>query len=675
MKTVALTGNPNSGKTTLFNRLTGSSQYVGNWPGVTVEKKEGLLKKEYGQAVIVDLPGIYSLSPYSPEEVITRDFILKEKPDVIINIIDGTNIERNLYLTLSIIELGRPVVVAVNMMDEVSSTGGSIDCEAISEELGVPVVPISARKDVNIDTLVKTALSFDKAVDLSEKIYSTEALIAIARIEDLIVKECKSSDMPLMWTAIKLLENDVRITRQLNLTADQVHVIDDIARSYESTGKLGDRETMLADLRYRYITNTLVRQHVVKPVKHGGETVSDKIDRIATNRVLALPIFFALISVVFYLTFGPFGMFFSDALDILINDFVSQAAVSLLTSLNAKEWLISLVTKGIISGVGGVLVFLPQIAILFFFLSLLEDSGYMSRAAFIMDRLFRRFGLSGKSFIPLLMGFGCSVPAIMASRTLENERDRRMTIILAPFMSCAARWPVYALFISAFFEESRWLVALGIYALGIVVAVVSGIILKHTVFRGETVPFVMELPSYRLPTAEGTFLQLWDRIKEFLLRAGTLIFAMSIFVWFLSNIGPGLIMTETDKSIFAHIGRFIAPMFAPLGFGDWRASVSLLTGLIAKETVVSTMGILYGLESAAAESGGLVPIVRQAFTPASALAFMSFTLLYVPCVSALAATRREMNSGKWTVFAVTWQLCMAYLVSFLVFNISGAVIG
>jgi ferrous iron transport protein B len=670
MKTIALTGNPNSGKTTLFNRLTGSNQYVGNWPGVTVEKKEGLLRKEFGEAVITDLPGIYSLSPYSPEEVITRDYILKEKPDVIINIIDGTNIERNLYLTLSLMEIGRPVVVAVNMMDEVSSLGGSVDCDAISKELNVPVVPISARKDENIQKLVEAALSFDKVVDISERIYSTEAQIAIARIENLISEECGNSDLPRMWTAIKLLENDIRIIKQLNLPTNKKRSIDDIARSYESTGELGDRETMLADLRYRYITNTLVRQHVVKPIKPGEETLSDKIDRFVTNRILALPIFFALISCVFYLTFGPFGSFFSNALDILINDVIAQAAVSLLTSINAKEWLVSLVTDGIISGVGGVLVFLPQIAILFFFLSLLEDSGYMARAAFIMDRLFRRFGLSGKSFIPLLMGFGCSVPAIMATRTLENERDRRMTIILTPFMSCAARWPVYALFISAFFEEARWLVALSIYTLGIVVAVLSGIILKYTLFRGETVPFVMELPLYRLPTAEGTFLRLWDRVKEFLLRAGTLIFAMSIFVWFLSNISPSFTMAKSDQSIFAQFGRIIAPIFAPLGFGEWRASVSLLTGLIAKEAVVSTMGILYGLESSVAESGGLVPIIRQAFTPASALAFMTFTLLYVPCVSTLATTRREMNSRKWTAFAVAWQLSMAYIVSFIVYNVA-----
>ena len=674
MKTIALTGNPNSGKTTLFNRLTGSNQYVGNWPGVTVEKKEGLLKKEFGEAVITDLPGIYSLSPYSPEEVITRDYILKEKPDVIINIIDGTNIERNLYLTLSVIELGRPVVVAVNMMDEVNSTGGAIDCDAISKELNVPVVPISARKDINIEALVRTALSCDKAVDLSDKIYSDDALIAIARIENLISEECKRCGLPLMWTAIKLLENDIRIIKQLDLPADKQRAIDDIARGFESTGELGDRETMLADMRYKFITNTLVRKHVVKPVKPGGESLSDRIDRFVTNRILALPIFFLIFSLIFYLTFGPLGSFFSNALDILINDIVSQAVISMLTSVNAKEWLISLVTKGVISGVGGVLVFLPQIAILFFFLSLLEDSGYMARAAFIMDRLFRRFGLSGKSFIPLLMGFGCSVPAVMATRTLENERDRRMTIILTPFMSCAARWPIYALFISAFFEEKRWIVALGIYALGIVVAVISGIVLKHTVFRGETVPFVMELPTYRLPTLEGTVLQLWDRVKEFLLRAGTLIFTMSIFVWFLSNLGPDLTVVQTENSIFAHIGRIIAPIFAPLGFGNWKASVSLLTGLIAKEAVVSTMGILYGLESSAAESGGLVPVIMQAFTPQSALSFMAFALLYVPCVSTLATIRREMNSLKWTAFTVAWQLGMAYLVSFIVYNVSRLVI-
>jgi len=472
-----------------------------------------------------------------------------------------------------------------------------------------------------------------------------------------------------MWSAVKVLENDGMIIEQLGISGERLAAIDQIARNFEASGTIGDRETMLADQRYRYITD-LVKRHVVKAVKLGDQTLSDKIDRFATHRILALPIFFGVMALIFYATFGPIGSFFSDAVDILINNIIAEKAMSFLTSINSPEWVISLVTDGVIPGVGGVLVFLPQIAILFFFLSLLEDSGYMARAAFIMDRAFRRFGLSGKSFIPLLMGFGCSVPAIMATRTLENERDRRMTIILAPFMSCAARWPVYALFISAFFEESRWLVALSIYALGIVAAVVSGIILKHTLFKGKTVPFVMELPAYRMPTYSGTLLRLWDRVREFLIRAGTLIFSMSVLVWFLSSFGKGLSMVEPGKSTFAAIGKFIAPVFAPLGFGEWRASVALLTGLVAKEAVVSTMGILYGLSDAAAESGNLIPIIRQAFSPASAYSFMAFTLLYVPCVSALAATRREMNSRKWSLIAVFWQLGTAYVVSFIIYQIA-----
>jgi len=667
MKTIALTGNPNSGKTTLFNRLTGSNQYVGNWPGVTVEKKEGYVRGKGIDAKVTDLPGIYSLSPYSPEEVVTRDYILSEKPDVIINIVDGTNIERNLYLTLSVIELGRPVVVAVNMIDEVNAGGGRIDYDAISAELGVPVIPISAKNGSNIDALLAAALKAEKTVDLSDKIYTTDAQIAIAKIEKLIKSDCEKLGLPVMWSAVKVLENDIRIFEQLGIAGERQLIIEQIAKNFEAAGTLGDRETMLADQRYKYIT-ALVKRHVVKVIKPGEQTLSDKIDRFATHRILALPIFFSLIALMFFVTFGPVGSFFSDAVDTLINVLIAENVMNALVHLNSPEWVISLITDGVIPGVGGVLVFLPQIAILFFFLSLLEDSGYMARAAFIMDRAFRRFGLSGKSFIPLLMGFGCSVPAIMATRTLENERDRRMTIILTPFMSCAARWPVYALFISAFFDESRWLVALSIYVLGIVAAVISGIILKNTLFKGNTVPFVMELPAYRMPSYSGTLLRLWDRVKEFLLRAGTLIFAMSVLVWFLSSFGKGFSMVEPGESIFAAIGKLIAPVFTPLGFGEWRASVSLLTGLVAKEAVVSTMGILYGLGDAAAESGSLIPVISQIFTPASAYAFMSFTLLYIPCVSALAATRREMNSGKWTLIAVLWQLGTAYIVSLIIYQ-------
>lgn len=668
MKTVALTGNPNSGKTTLFNKLTGSNQYVGNWPGVTVEKKEGTLNR-VGQAFkIVDLPGIYSLSPYSPEEVVTRDYILDDRPDVIINIIDGTNIERNLYLTLSIIELGRPVVVAVNMIDEVNSGGGNIDCAALEAEIGIPFVPISARNGENIEALIDAISKPVKVIDNIHKIYNADAQKAITEVELLIKNRSNDLGLPVTWTAVKLLENDMRIHERLNTNKALKSEINRIAEVFESSSRLGDRETMLADARYKYITR-LVALHVVKGVKHGDYTLSDKIDVFLTNKFLAIPIFLSAMALVFYMTFGPVGTFFSDAVDILINDIISGSLSQLFVHLNVEAWMSSLILDGVIPGVGGVLVFLPQIAILFFFLSLLEDSGYMARAAFIMDRLFRRFGLSGKSFIPLLMGFGCSVPAIMSTRTLENESDRKMTIILTPFMSCAARWPVYALFISAFFSGNRWLIAVTIYLIGIVVAVLSGIILKNTIFKGQMAPFIMELPPYRLPTTSGTLLRLWDRVKEFLVRAGTIIFLMSVVIWFLSNFNSNLQVVDAGSSIFAGVGKFIAPFFTPLGFGEWRASVSLLTGLIAKEAVVATMGILYGLGDIAENSDILIPVIQTVFSTASAFSYMVFVLLYVPCVSAVAATYREMRSLKWTLFAITWQTGSAYLVAFLAYRL------
>jgi len=668
----ALVGNPNCGKTTMFNEITGNTQYVGNWPGVTIEKKEGKARKLKEDIRIIDLPGIYSLSPYSMEEIIARDYILNEKPDVIINIVDATNIERNLYLTTQLIELGIPVVVALNIIDEVEAKGDKINTEILEKSLNVPVICTAASKGRGVDQVVQKALQIAQTaalkVDTSKLVmFDDNVEKSIAKIQGMVSSSLNDKIQSLRWTSIKLLEGDEKEIEKLKapvkLLEDIKEIRDELEKEYDN-----DIVTIIADNRYRFISS-VVSKAVKKKSKDGELTVSDKIDKVVTNRILAIPIFLAIMFAVFEITFGAIGSLIVDWVDVLINERFAGWISDLLLSAGAAEWLHELIVSGIIGGMGSMLVFVPQIMILFFFISLLEDSGYMARAAFVMDRLLRRFGLSGKSFIPMFMGFGCSTPAVMATRTLENDKDRKLTIMLIPFMSCGARLPVYALFTAAFFAKNQSLVIFSIYLLGIVVAVLSGIILKNTVLKGETAPFVMELPPYRIPTLKSIGIHMLDRGKAFAKKAGTVIFAASVVIWFLQTFNFSFQMVEDPgDSIFGAVGKIIAPIFAPLGFGDWKASVALLTGFVAKEVVVATMGILHGLGEVAEDSVELVGALQASFTPLSAYAFMAFTLLYLPCVAAFAAIKREMNSWKWTLFAVGYQTAFAWIVAFIIFQ-------
>lgn len=669
----ALVGNPNCGKTTMFNEVTGSTQHVGNWPGVTVEKKEGKARKFKDNIQIVDLPGIYSLSPYSLEEIIARDYILDEKPDVVINIVDATNIERNLYLTTQLIELGIPVVIALNMMDALDSKGDTIEITKLENQLGVPIIPTSANKGLGSRELIEKALQMAQSVatgtlgSSSLKIFDEKLEASVSEVSDAITHQGKSNSYPLRWVAVKLLEGDETVAVKTGLGNDAVESINTLRNQLEKEYD-NDIESIIADHRYKYISK-IVGKTVNKKRISGELTVSDKIDKILTNRILAIPLFLLVMYVVFTITFGFIGSFTIDFIDHLINVSLADAATTLLHNAGAADWLESLIVGGIIAGLGSILVFVPQIMILFFFLAILEDSGYMSRAAFIMDRLLRRIGLSGKSFIPMIMGIGCSVPAIMATRTLENEKDRRLTIILTPFMSCGARLPVYALFAAAFFATSQSTVIFSLYILGMVVAILSGILLKKTIFKGESEPFVMELPPYRIPTIKGLMIHMWDRGKGFIKKAGTVIFAAAVIIWFGQTFSFSLSMVDdVSDSIFGAVGTFIAPFFAPLGFGDWRSSVALLTGFVAKEAVVATMGILNNLGEVGEDSVQLIASLQMYFTPLKAYAFMTFTLLYMPCIAAFAAIKREMNSWKWTLFAVGYQTSVAWIVSFIVYQ-------
>jgi ferrous iron transport protein B len=706
--TYALAGNPNCGKTTLFNELTGSNQYVGNWPGVTVEKKGGKLKSHGEDVTIVDLPGIYSLSPYSAEEMVTRNFILDEHPDVILDVVDATNIERNLYLTLQLAELGRPLVVALNMMDMLKSRGVVIDVQKLEHMLGLPVVPISASKGKGIKELIDRAhhdgiehsrgelSAFDEqrlaerinakhggnpyirhqlherrehhpqeylSTYVVDEIYSTPVMEAILRIEDIIEPICLKKGMALRWSAVKIIDDDAPTIEALELTDGQAHLIDEIIRELESHSL--ERDMIIADQKYKFICR--ICEQCVTHLKEPGElTLSDKIDAIATHKYLALPVFIGVMALVFFITFGPLGNWLTEGLDGLIGRFTEWARGAL-TGVNASPWAVSLLCDGIIAGVGSIVSFFPQILILFLFLSILEDSGYMARAAFIMDKLLHKTGLSGRSFVPMLMGFGCSVPGVMAARTLENERDRRMTIMLTPFMSCSAKMPVYALFIAAFFPKYRGLVVFSLYALGLLVAIVCAMILKRTVLKGGHAPFVMELPPYRFPTFKTLGMHLYERIKDFAVRAGTILLAASIVIWFLQSFDFQFHMLaegERERSILASIGKAIAPIFTPMGFGFWQAAVALLSGLVAKEAVVGTLSILFNPATDAAMN----TILQGIFTPVSALSFLVFVLLYMPCVAAFSAIRREMNSWKWAVGAMAFQTTVAWVCSFAVYQ-------
>ena len=665
---VALAGNPNCGKTTLFNALTGSNQYVGNWPGVTVEKKEGTAHLGDRAITVVDLPGIYSLSPYSMEEIVARDFIIGEGPDAVIDIVDATNLERNLYLTVQLLELERPLVLALNFMDEVKARGDQIDVERLSKELGVPVVPITAKTGEGLDELLQVA---HRQMHLGvtyepDDLYDDFTHDIHHRMGELIHDYAYAANLPAHWASIKLLEGDGIVAKALNLPADVQNKLDAIIAEYEASSALGDRETLVADSRYRYIER-VVHASVVKGKGSEGPTLTEKIDRIVTGKYTALPLFLCAMLVMFVITFGPFGSWLQDGVSALI-DLFSGWLEGALTAAGAPAVVISLACDGIISGVGGVLSFLPQIALLFFFLSFLEDSGYMSRAAFIMDRLLRRFGLSGKAFIPMLMGFGCSVPAIMGARTMENEKDRRMTILLIPFMSCSAKLPVYGLLSAAFFGPWAGLVVFGLYVIGMAVGILSGIFFKHTLFAGEPAPFVLELPPYRFPSIENIATHVWQKVKGFLVKAGTLILAMSIVLWLLQSFDFSLHMVDdAANSMLGTLGALIAPVFAPLGFGFWQAAVALLTGFIAKEMVVSSLSMFYGFSLTAA--GTAVAAAMTGFTPLSAFSMLVFILLYVPCVAATSTMAKELGSAKWTVFSVCWQIGVAYVVSLLVHTV------
>ncbi|MGD9569872.1 MAG: ferrous iron transport protein B [Sedimentibacter sp.] len=660
----ALAGNQNSGKTTLYNALTGSNQHVGNFPGVTIEKKEGQIKK-LKDASLVDLPGIYSLSPYTMEEVVTRDFLLKEHPDLILNIVDATNIERNLYLTLQLMELSIPMVIALNMMDEVRASGNSIDVIKLSKHLGIPVVPISASKGEGISELVDVAIKTAQEKREPRKLdfCTGEVHKAIHAISHLIEDQAKNAGYPVRFAATKLVEGDEPTFKELKITENQTHIVEHVVDDMEKTLNT-DREAALADMRYVYIEK-ICEDAVIKKQETKEQIRSEKIDRILTHKYLGIPIFFGIMFFIFWITFGAIGAFLQGYLEELIGS-ATEFTANLMAAYEVSEWVYSLVIDGIFAGVGSVLSFLPLIVILFFFLTLLEDSGYMARVAFLMDKLLRKIGLSGRSFVPMLIGFGCSVPAIMATRTLSSERDRKMTIVLTPFMSCSAKLPIYGMITVAFFPEKAALVMIALYIIGIAVAVLSGLLLKSTIFKGEPVPFVMELPAYRVPSQRSVLMHMWEKAKDFIQRAFTVIFLGTIIIWFLQSFDWGFNMVDDSSySILASAGSIIAPLFIPLGFNDWRASTALITGLTAKEAVVSTLSVLTGAVTDIELSAALSTI----FTPLSSFAFLTFSLLYMPCIAAFAATKKELGSLKYAVLTALYQTITAFVVGMVVYQV------
>lgn len=666
---LALIGNPNCGKTTLFNLLTGSNQYVGNWAGVTVEKKVGKLK--YTDYNIIDLPGIYSLSPYSTEERLTQNFLLNEKPDLIINIIDGSNFERNMYLSVQLTELNIPMIIAVNMMDAVTFSGGNIDCQYLTELMGIPFIPISARKNDNIDILIEEIHTLlnrpNKPIEIE---YNRTTRNALNKIYSVIVDENNPESKPYAFIASKLLEGSESSDKYINLSDKQKEKIQSIIYEYEFLSPYNDRESLIADARYRYIESVAAKA-VIKSKSNDTITISDKIDFIVTNRFLAYPLFFIIMFFIFNITFGTLSKFLSNIIETLFNDIIIPSVSSILLTVEAPQWIVHLVTDGIIGGTGGIFVFLPQIAILFLCLSILEDSGYMARAAFLTDRFLKKIGLSGKSFIPMLMGFGCTTPAVMAARTQENINERRMTIMLTPFMSCGAKLPIYALFAGAFFKSYQGLAVFSMYIIGIVIAAIMGLIFKKTLFKENASTFVMELPPYRRPLLKSILKNTWEKTRGFIIKAGTVILSMSVLIWILQNFSPSFRFIEnSSESIFAAIGSAIAPLLKPLGFGTWQAAVSLLSGIVAKEAVVSTMSVLYSAENTAA----LTEIVSKIFTPISAYSFMIFSLLYIPCISALATIKRETGNLKWTFGIAVIQTVTAYVISLLVYQIGNIII-
>ena len=662
----ALAGNQNCGKTTLFNQLTGSNQHVGNFPGVTVDQKVGQMKSQ-PDCSVVDLPGIYSLRPYTNEEIVTRDFLLNEKPDGIINIVDATNIERNLYLTLQLMEMRIPMVLALNMMDEVRNNGGTINVEKMSEALGIPVVPISAAKNEGIEELVQAAVRVAKekrtakVIDFCKQGPVHRCIHSVChQIED----HAEKAGLSVRFSCSKLIENDTRIVDMLQLSQNELELVEHSIIEMEAEAGM-DRNAALAGMRYDFI-ESVCADTVIKCEESKEHIRSVKIDSILTHKYFAIPIFILVMFLVFFLTFNVFGAVLSDLLSMLIDDITALVDKGL-TAYGINPVVHSLVIDGIFAGVGSVLSFLPIIVVLFFFLSILEDTGYMARIAFVMDKLLRKIGLSGRSIVPLLVGFGCTVPAVMASRTLSSERDRRMTIMLTPFMSCSAKIPIYAVFAAAFFQKYAALVMIGMYLTGIIIGIIVALIFDRTVFRGKPIPFVMELPNYRFPSAKSVLLLMWDKAKDFLQRAFTIIFLATVIIWFLQSFDSRLnVVTDSADSILAAIGHLLAPVFTPLGFNDWRIPTALITGFTAKEAVISTLGVLMGTSTAA-----LGPALHTLFTPVSAISFLVFTLLYTPCVAAIAAVKRELESGWLALGVVILQCVVAWLAAFGVYLLLG----
>ena len=664
--TFALAGNQNCGKTTLFNQLTGANQHVGNFPGVTVDRKDGTIKN-HPEATVTDLPGIYSLSPYSSEEIVTRDFLIKDKPSGIINIVDASNLERNLCLTMQLMELGIPMVLALNMMDEVRENGGSIRVNELEQILGIPVIPISAVKNEGIDELVSHALHVARFMEKPGRIdFCTDSVDkkdpvgavhrCIHAVVHMIEPEAKQSGLPLRFAATKLIENDVPIEKLLNLTDDKKQAFEQIVSVMEDETGL-DREAAISNMRFSFIEK-MCQKTVVRPHESKEHKRSMKIDRLLTGRYTAIPCFIAIMALIFVMTFNLVGAWLSDLMSLGVDSVISLID-NALTAVQINPVVHSLVVDGICNGVGSVISFLPTIVTLFFFLSILEDTGYMARVAFVMDKLLRKIGLSGRSFVPMLIGFGCSVPAIMSTRTLSSERDRKMTILLTPFMSCSAKLPIYTLIISVFFpRQYQALVMVGLYIFGIICAIIYALILKSTKFKGEPVPFVMELPNYRLPSAKSVVHLIWEKAKGFIEKAFTIIFVASIIIWFLQTFDAKFNVAESpEQSLLAMIGSLVAPIFAPLGFGDWRVSTALITGFTAKESVVSTLTVLMG---------GDAELVSTLFTPFTAAVFLVFTLLYTPCVAAIATVKREMGGTKAAGGTGVIQCAIAWCVAFLI---------
>ena len=666
---LALVGNQNCGKTTLFNQLTGSNQHVGNFPGVTIEHKIGQIIgwKNYD---LVDLPGIYSISPYSGEEKVSRDFIIERKPDAIINIVDATNIERNLYLTLQLIEMGKPMVLALNMMDELLGNHGSVDIQKLSDRLGIPVVPIAAAKNDGVDELMRVvAETAENAVKPRRIDFCSAGPVhrCIHTVSHVVEDHADKIGVPSRFAATRVIEEDAEIISALKLSDNELELIGHAVLEMENEGGL-DRNAALAEMRYRFI-EAVCSECVIKAQESKEMLRSVKIDKVLTNKYLAIPMFIAIMGFIFWMTFSVLGKWLSDLLALGIDE-VTALVDNALTAYGLNPVVHSLVIDGVFAGVGSMLSFLPIIVVLFFFLAILEDTGYMSRVAFVMDKLLRRIGLSGRSFVPMLIGFGCSVPAIMATRTLSSERDRKMTMLLIPFMSCSAKIPIYAVFTAAFFPDHGGLVMTCLYVFGMLVGIIAAKVLSKTAFTGKPVPFVMELPNYRMPSLKSVLLLMWEKAWDFIRRAFTVIFAATIVIWFLQHFDVRLnvVGEGSTDSLLAIIGTWIAPVFAPLGFGDWRVATALLTGLMAKEAVISTLGVLMnvGANLGSAALGGL-------FTLPSAVSFLVFCLLYTPCVAALAALRRELGSGVKTVLVMISQCCVAWLAAFCVYALIGVI--